>query len=169
MKFNKYAAKQQAKYWGASTACTILLLTAVGVAETLLTGRSRIWRSGLMEAVTKVGVMATGAAVVTSGLISDEVEKEYEVDLETSQELDKIVANLQFIMQFGTDATKEHVKELISKYELSDIINIEDEEGDYGIIKGFKAVKGDVTHMYKLLKLVNDAFLALEMVHPTVN
>ena len=169
MEFNQYAAKKHATYWGATSGATLVVMMLLGVAETMLTGRSRIWRGGYMEAVTKAGVMVTGGSYVLNGLLSNEVEKEYEVDLETSQDLDKIVANLQFIMQFGTDATKEHVKKLISKYDLSDIINIEDEEGDYGIIKGFKAVKGNVTHMYKLLKLVNDAFLALEMGHQTVN
>ena len=118
---------------------------------------------GYMEAVTKVGVMATGGSYVLNGLLSNEAEKVYELDLETSQELDKIVANLEFIVQFGSTSTKERVKELISKHKLEDIVNLEAD--GFGIIEGFKAVKGSVTHIHKLLKFINDAFLALEMGH----
>lgn len=167
MEFNKYAAKKHATYWGATSGATLVVMMLLGVAETMLTGRSRIWRGGYMEAVTKAGVMVTGGSYVLNGLLSNEVEKVYELDLETSQELDKVVANLEFIVQFGTNATKEHVKELISKYKLEDIVNLEAD--GFGIIEGFKAVKGDITHMHKLLKFINDAFLALEMGHQTVN
>ena len=167
MEFNKYAAKKHATYWGATSGATLVVMMLLGVAETMLTGRSRIWRGGYMEAVTKAGVMVTGGSYVLNGLLSNEVEKVYELDLETSQELDKVVANLEFIVQFGTNATKEHVKELISKYKLEDIVNLEAD--GLGIIEGFKAVKGDITHMHKLLKFINDAFLALEMGHQTVN
>lgn len=163
MEFNQYAAKKHAAYCGATSGATLVVMMLLGVAETMLTGRSRIWRSGYMEAVTKVGVMATGGSYVLNGLLSNEVEKMYELDLETSQELDKIVANLEFIVQFGTSATKLRVKELISKHKLEDIVNLEAD--GFGIIEGFKAVKGSVTHTHKLLKFINDAFLALEMGH----
>lgn len=163
MEFNQYAAKKHAAYWGATSGATLVVMMLLGVAETMLTGRSRIWRSGYMEAVTKVGVMATGGSYVLNGLLSNEVEKMYELDLETSQELDKIVANLEFIVQFGGTGTKERVKELISKHKLEDIVNLEAD--GFGIIEGFKAVKGSVTHTHKLLKFINDAFLALEMGH----
>ena len=163
MEFNQYAAKKHAAYWGVTSGATLVVMMLLGVAETMLTGRSRIWRSGYMEAVTKVGVMATGGSYVLNGLLSNEVEKMYELDLETSQELDKIVANLEFIVQFGGTGTKERVKELISKHKLEDIVNLEAD--GFGIIEGFKAVKGSVTHTHKLLKFINDAFLALEMGH----
>ena len=163
MEFNQYAAKKHAAYWGVTSGATLVVMMLLGVAETMLTGRSRIWRSGYMEAVTKVGVMATGGSYVLNGLLSNEVEKMYELDLETSQELDKVVANLAFIVQFGGTGTKERVKELISKHKLEDIVNLEAD--GFGIIEGFKAVKGSVTHTHKLLKFINDAFLALEMGH----
>ena len=163
MEFNQYAAKKHAAYWGVTSGATLVVMMLLGVAETMLTGRSRIWRSGYMEAVTKVGVMATGGSYILNGLLSNEAEKMYELDLETSQELDKVVANLEFIVQFGGTGTKERVKELISKHKLEDIVNLEAD--GFGIIEGFKAVKGNVTHIHKLLKFINDAFLALEMGH----